>query len=359
MSSRAKGEVSGGLEPGVTESALWQEIQSQPEVVARLLRQGREPAGEMARVWRERRPAFVFIAARGSSDNAGRYGQYVLGGRHSLPTGLATPSLHTRYGTPPDYRGGAVIGISQSGQTPDILRVVEEAAAQGALTLAITNDAGSPLARAAQLCLPLGADEERSIAATKTYTAQLAGLALLSATLRGDELSELARLPAWMARTLEQASTLDAGPYREAERCAVLARGFNFATACEIALKLKELALLPAEPFSGADYRHGPIALAEEGSWAILVASRGPALEDVQELARELGAGGGRLLVIGNDAELGDRAEMHYSFPGEVPDWLSPIVAVLPGQVLSFRLAQARGLDPDHPRLDRKVTRTL
>lgn len=344
-----------------SESRLWQEIQSQPAVIARLLREGREVAQDIARAWRRRGPAFAMVAARGSSDNAGRYAQYVLGGRHRLPTGLATPSLHTRYGTPPDYSAGVVLGISQSGETPDIVAVVEEARTQGAMTVALTNEVESPLARAAEHCLPLGAGEEKSIAATKTYTAQVAGLALLSASLRAEssEALELEPLPTWMEETLSAAGPLDASALSTHERCTVLARGYNFATAHEIALKLKELALLPAEPFSGADYRHGPIALAEEGSWAVMVASRGKALQDVAALAGELKERRGRLLLISNEPKLAEGAELSFSYPAAVPDWLSPLLAVLPGQVLAYRLAQARGLDPDHPRLDRKVTRTL
>lgn len=343
----------------MSSSLLWGEIQSQPRILSNLLREGREAAGAIVKAWQRRKPAFAFVAARGSSDNAGRYAQYLLGSRHRLPIGLATPSLHTLYGASPDYGAGVVLGISQSGESPDIVRVVEDAAGQGALTVAITNRLDSPLARAAGYCLPLGVGEERSIAATKTYTAQLGALALLSVKLAGEEPVALERLPVWMAATLQAAEEVELGGLSAVERCPVLARGFNFATAHEVALKLKELALVAAEPFSAADYRHGPIALAQEGQWAVLVGSRGPPLEDIRRLAGELQDRGLRLLVVGNDPALSERAERSYAFPASVPEWLSPLVAILPGQVLAFRLAQARGLDPDRPPLDRKVTKTL
>jgi glucosamine--fructose-6-phosphate aminotransferase (isomerizing) len=340
----------------VPDSLLHREIGEQPGAVARFL------DNETARVARLTAPLrrtdlrFVFVVARGTSDNAARYAQYLFGALTGLPVALAAPSLVTLYGAPPRLRGALVVGISQSGRSPDVVETVAAARRAGAPTLAIVNDAGSPLARAAHDVLPLHAGEERSVAATKTYTAQLAAVALLAASLAGNRrvLADLQRIP----RAMEQALATEAAARRAARRLAgasravVLARGMNYPTAHEIALKLKELALLLAEPYSSADFRHGPIAMAERRLPAIVVSPRGsrPAAE-LDALAARLRAGRSPVISIGP------------SGPGSiplpaVPEILSPLVAVIPGQLLAFHAAKARGLDPDRPRGIRKVTKT-
>jgi glucosamine--fructose-6-phosphate aminotransferase (isomerizing) len=164
---------------------LAREIAEQPAVLAGLLAAERGRAEEIAAALRTREIAFVTIAARGTSDNAARYAQYLFGARNHLPVALATPALFTLYGAPPDLRRGLVVGVSQSGESPDILAVLAEGRRQGAPTLALTNFPDSPLGRAAEFVLPLRAGPERSVAATKTYTAQLLALAMLSAALEG------------------------------------------------------------------------------------------------------------------------------------------------------------------------------
>src|SRR5512135_1629104 len=170
----------------MTDSILLGEIHSQPTTLGRLLDEGHDEVERVAAALRPRGIRHVVIAARGSSDNAARYGQYVLGAFNAITVTLATPSLFTRYGAPPRMDGALVVGISQSGQSPDLVAVVEEGRRQGCPTLAITNVAGSPLSRMADHTLLLRAGEERSIAATKTYTAQLLTLAMLSAALADD-----------------------------------------------------------------------------------------------------------------------------------------------------------------------------
>ncbi len=210
---------------------------------------------------------YVLIAARGTSDNAARYAQYVFGAYNHIQVALATPSLYTLYGTPPDLRGALVVGISQSGQSPDIVSVLTTGRAQGRPTLAITNVPDSPLAQAADWVLPLGCGVERAVAATKTYTTSLAALALLSTALSGGEQrrgneqhrAELARVPEWMRQTLRSVEPQlpHVERYRYAGRSAVIGRGFNYATAFEVALKIKELSRVVTESYSSADFCMG------------------------------------------------------------------------------------------------------
>ncbi len=233
-------------------SYLEQEIYEQPEVMTRLLEMDRQGAQGLARAMREREVQYVMIAGRGTSDNAGRYAQYLFGSMNRLPVALAAPSLFSIYGTPPRFGNALVLAISQSGQSPDIVEVLAEARRQGALTAAITNAPGSPLAEQADHVLLLQAGDERSVAATKTYTAELAAVALLNAALSADagHMAALAAIPSAATRTLGLATDVArvAERYRFVDRLVVLGRGYNYATAFEIALKLKETNYIASEP---------------------------------------------------------------------------------------------------------------
>jgi glucosamine--fructose-6-phosphate aminotransferase (isomerizing) len=343
-------------------SVLHSEIQSQPDVVQNLLQTESAHIARIARAVAVRDPRYIVIAARGTSDNAARYGQYIFGAHNRLTTALAAPSLYSRFEATPRVDGALVIGISQSGQSPDIVQVLADARRQGAPTIAVTNDAQSPLALAAEHVIALHAGAERSVAATKTYTAQLTALTLLSAHLAEDaaRIAALEALPAAMRRALESEaqSQAAAAAIHDAARCVVLGRGFHYATAFETALKIKELTYLLAEPYSTADFAHGPIAMIEPGFPVIMIAA-GPTLrQESDELRASLAALGARVIVLG-DAHNPPRAGEHYiALPNELPEWLGPIAAILPGQLLAFHLAHARGADPDRPRTIRKVTLT-
>src|SRR5512134_2869961 len=266
-------------------SQVEKEIHEQPEALERLLRDGRESVEEVAARVRAYAPRYVVFAARGSSDNAARYAQYLFGTHNRLPVCLATPSLFTYYDAAPSLAGALVVGVSQSGQSPDIVAVVESGRRQGALTLAITNRPDSPLALAAEHTLPLLAGEERAVAATKTYTSQLCALAMLSAALEGGESrrEELARVPVLVERAIGLNTALDdkVARYRYAEHFVVVGRGFNYATAFEVALKMKETGYLIAEPYSPADLLHGPVAMIDRGFPALVVAPSGRVLADL------------------------------------------------------------------------------
>lgn len=341
--------------------SLWNEIVSQPRVLGTFLEERWDEVQEVAG-WMQSQPfSYVVIAARGSSDNAARYAEYLWGAHNRLSVALAAPSLYTLYESPPDLEGSLVIGISQSGESPDLLAVLEAATAQGRPTLSITNNPESPLARAADCHLHLSAGEELAVAATKSYTSQLLAVAGLSAALAGgSEPSESLRLvPDAVARSLEQMDSIRRGveTLTNHTRCVVIGRGYNHSTADEWALKIAELAYLVAQPFSAADFRHGPLAMAEDDLVVLAVATKGPLFQDVADLIETVQTRGARVVAISDRGDC--PADVLILLAHEVPEWLSPIPATVAAQVFSHQLAVARGLDPDHPRGLRKVTKTV
>jgi glutamine---fructose-6-phosphate transaminase (isomerizing) len=347
----------------VSDSQLYKEIHEQPEVVGRLLVAQRGTLAELARAVRERNVAQVLIAARGTSDNAGRYAQYALGARNRLLVSLAAPSLFTLHGSPPRIGNTLVIGISQSGRSPDIVAVLKEARRQGALTAVLTNDPRSDLAAHGDFVIDLGAGEEKSVAATKTYTAQLAAIALLSASLADDAegFASLDRLPAALGETLASCASPAAAVAERLcgmERAVVIGRGFNYATAFEMALKLKELTYTIVEPYSSADFQHGPLAMLEQGFPVLVLAARGQLQEDNRALLAKLTEHGAAVVGIGDDASALASAPQALAVPGGLPEWLSPLTHILPGQLLALNIAGLRGHDVDAPRSIRKVTKT-
>jgi len=342
---------------------LRDEILEQPAAVERLLAASGTSFAPVRAMLAQRRPRFAVIAARGSSDHAALYAQYLFGIRNGLAVALATPSAITLYGARPDYSDALVIAISQSGRSPDIVAVVDEARRQDAYTVVLTNDTSSPLADAADHVISLEAGPELATAATKTYTTELLAVALLSGALRElttDERDDVARLPGLMARALESEDDARsvAAEHADRTRCVVLGRGYCYATAREWALKLTEMAQLLAVPYSTADFEHGPMALAEKGFAVLAVAPSGPPLDAQREVLEQLrDVHRAQVLVISDDAAA--RAiDRGLAVPQGVPGWLAPVVDILPGQLYAYHLTRARGLDPDRPRTISKVTET-
>lgn len=342
---------------------LMQEIRQQPEILASLTSEHYGQFERAAATIRAHDITHVLIAARGTSDNAARYAQYLLGHQHRLPVALATPSLYTLYGTPPRLHDTLVVGISQSGTSPDIVTVLQDAREQGMLTLAITNAPDSPLAQSVELVLDCHAGVEHAVAATKTYTAQLAVVALLSAALGADGsiLATLHQLPQALEQTLANNAHLkDASVrYTDMSGTATIGRGFNYCTAFEIALKIGELAYVGATPYSSADFMHGPIALVDRGLPVVLIAPTGKTLPEMRALSGTLREREADLLVISDDADMLAMATVPMPLPAGIPEWASPLVAVIPGQLLAHHLASAKGYDPVRPRNLQKITKTL
>lgn len=352
------------------ESLLQKEINEQPAVLRRFIEEEVENVRTIAERIREAGVHYAVIAARGTSDNAAIYARYLLESLCDLPVSLAAPSIYTLYESPPTLKKALVVGISQSGEGADVTAVVEEGRRQGALTLALTNFQASPLAEAAEHTILLRAGEEKSVAATKTYTAQLYAMAWLAAFLKKEEGSPheaqereeaLRALPEQAAAVLalQELIAARAERYRYARHLVVVGRGFNYATAFEIALKLKELTYMVAESYSSADFRHGPIAIVEGGFPVLSIAPTGAALDHVASLIADLEARGAELLIVSDREALLEKARLPLRLPVTVEEWLSPILCVLPGQLLALHLALAKDVDPDNPRTLQKVTSTL
>lgn len=338
------------------------EVLEQPRVLENLLRHGRGAAEAAAQAIRRFGPEWLLIAGRGSSDNAARYAQYLFGVHNGLGVALAVPSLFTLYEASPRLSRALTIGISQSGQSPDVVSVVCAARAQGGITLAVSNEPDSPLSRAAEYALPLRAGQELAVAATKTYTAQLFALAMLSAALENnpERWAALACVPAWFDEVIASHPDLSeqAARFRGAQKLLVLGRGFNYATAFELALKLKETSYCLAEPYSVADLLHGPVAMIDGEFSVIVVAPSGRPLADVPALLALLEARGARVLAISDAPEVLTRVTSYIELPTGVPEWLSPLVAIVAGQLFAAAFALESGHDLDRPRGLSKVTLT-
>jgi glucosamine--fructose-6-phosphate aminotransferase (isomerizing) len=342
-------------------SWLEEELREQPAVLERLLRSQSETAREIASVFARDDVRYIVIASRGSSSNAARYAQYLLGRAHRVPVMFATPSLYTIYEQPPRLEGAVVLGISQSGASPDVASVLAEARRQGRPTVALTNAPDSPLAREADSVLLLEAGDERAVAATKTYMNSLGAIAMLFAAVDGTVAdAELHAMPDLLeqqiALSIESAPPLD--EYAEAVGATVVARGVNYGTAFEIALKIRELSGLVVEAYSPADLMHGPIAAIREGWPVFVVAPSGPARPSVEDLVLPLRERGARIIAVSDVAAVLRRAQTKLPLVPRVPEWLSPLTAVIPGQLTALRLAQQRGLDLDQPVGLAKVTLT-
>lgn len=342
---------------------LLAEIHQQAQVLERLLDLQMANIESIARELKKELPAYVFLAARGTSDNAGRYANYTWGSLNGLPVALATPSLFSIYRQPPRLKGALVVGISQSGQSPDIVSVLAEARRQGTRTLAIVNEPDSPLAEVADWVIDVQAGEEKAVAATKTYTAQLMAVAMLATALKDDlgMRKSLRQVSGWvrLALQLEEPINRLAERYRYLERCVVLGRGYNYATAFEWSLKLKELCYVVAEPYSSADFQHGPIAIVEHGFPILAIAPSGMVYPDLLALLSQLRQSQqAELVVISDQAEALQLAQSPMALPAGIPEWLSPLVTIVPGQLFAHALTRAKGYSTEAPRSLRKVTET-
>jgi len=343
-------------------SWLETELREQPAALAGLLERESDRVADVAAAFKREDVRYILIASRGSSSNAARYAQYLLGRANRVPVMFATPSLYTIYEQPPRLDGAVVVGISQSCASPYVAAVLAEGRRQGRPTIALTNDPASALAQQADALLPLDAGEERAVAATKTYLNSLGAIALLFTAI-GDDTAARAELRAMpeileeqIALSFETAPPLD--EYRDAVGATVVGRGVNYGTAFEIALKIRELSGLVVEAYSPADLLHGPIAAIQPDWPVIVVAPTGPARPSVEELALPLRERRARLIAVYDVEAVLRRAHTKLPLVARVPEWLSPLTAVIPGQLTAMRLAQLRGLDIDNPQGLHKVTLT-
>jgi glucosamine--fructose-6-phosphate aminotransferase (isomerizing) len=302
------------------------------------------------------------MVGHGSSDNAASYGVYAFG---LLPGWTAlrdSISLTVYYGARLDLSGSTVLGLSQSGRTPDVVEYVARARAGGAYTAALTNDPDSELAATAEAVLPLSAGDEQAVAATKTYLNQVAALGLLAAHAAGqgdryvDELRAVAKSLRKLIAELEGRITNVAIPFAFAGRMFVVGRGAEFATAREIALKLLETCRVAAEPLTATDLAHGPVAALDPLFPVWTVASDDETLPAVLEAASRAREAGATIIASGSAAEAVAGADYLLPVPKPPSPLLSPLLSVVPGQLFAWALARTKGLDPDEPRGLTKVT---
>lgn len=340
-------------------SLMLKEIQEQPDVLARILEEGWPDVAEVGRALRERGFRFAMLAARGTSDNAAYYAKYIFENVLGIPTAFASPSSSTLYGAEMDLRDVLVVGISQSGEGKDVLEFLRRARQTGAPALSITNNESSPLAEAADFHLPLRAGPERSVAATKTYTAELLVLYLLVRALRGEEDvgSDAKRLPGWMRQVLQEEWT-GVERYRYADYMTVVSRGYNLATAKEAALKLMETSYLVTGAFSAADLQHGPLAMIGRDFPVLAIVPSGKTYSGMMDLVSSLALERKAELLIVGDEEASASSCAFFPVAVSCPEELSPILLAIPPQLLAERLARMKGRDPDAPRGLSKVTAT-
>ena len=354
-------------------TAMRSEIEEIPDVVARLLAEGGPEVGRAATAIRAADPAWVSLVARGTSDHAAIHLRYLIETELGIPAGLAAPSTVTIYGADLRWRGGLVIAVSQSGRSPDLVAVIAAARAGGAITVAIVNDAASPLADAAEHVIDCRAGEERSVAATKSYVGQIAAGALLVAGLAPTAAlrDAMPGMPGLLADAFGAATAAihDDAPivaeFAASERSIVIGRGFEYPTALETALKLKETSRLFAEGYSSADFSHGPVVLT--GPEVPILAIRpdgrmGPLVDE--GIASALATGsvpwviGGSAVASGASAAIQPERLIALPLPADLPEALASLATILPGQLLAEAVARRRGYDPDAPPGLRKVTLT-
>jgi glucosamine--fructose-6-phosphate aminotransferase (isomerizing) len=343
----------------MADSKMYTEIREQPEVLERILNEGWTEVQSAARTLREEGLRWVMIAARGTSDNAALYAKYLFEALLGVPAALASPSAFTLYESRMNLEEVLVVGISQSGESQDVLETVRRSGELGASTLAVTNNEDSSMAEVAQHHFFLRAGKEESVAATKTYTAELLVLYLLVSALKGEVSlrDEVRELPGLLRDALE-AKWEGAERYRYAEYMVVTSRGYNLATAEEAALKLMETTYIVAQAFSAADLRHGPIAMIGRDFPVVVVAPPGKVQQDLRSLAENLKERGAEFVAISGDNFILENASAKFEIPAQCPEELSPILYAVPIQLFAENLARLKGLDPDSPRGLSKVTET-
>jgi glucosamine--fructose-6-phosphate aminotransferase (isomerizing) len=342
---------------------LRDEIFEQAVVTQKLLAEQWETIKKVAGEIQNRNIKYIFLTARGTSDNAGLYVKYLFGVNNRIPVALAAPSMFSIYQAPPRLEDSLVLAISQSGQSPDIIKVIDEGNRQGAMTLAITNKVDSPLASAAQYVIDIQAGEEKAVAATKTYTAELMAAAMLSVALSDNDqyLNLLRQTPDFINKVLDLEPIIKQAVERfyYMKQCVVVGRGYNYATAFEWALKLEEMTYTVSEPYSSADFLHGPIAMVELGFPVFFVAPSGLVFNQLYDLATELRDNKkASLLIVSDNDQVLKLSSAPLKLPENMPEWISPMVSIVPAQLFCLSLAKLRGLDTENPRGLSKVTLT-
>ena len=339
---------------------MLQEIAEQPDVLEVTIAAERDKLTPIGDFLRQKEIDLMILVARGSSDNAALFGRYLLEVTTGIPVSLAAPSIYTLYNAKLRLKRALVIGVSQSGEGDDINHVLEMSKQYGAFTMAITNEAGSTMAKIADETLLIHAGREKSVAATKTYTGQMLHFYMLASAI-GDRRLDYYKIPEFASKALELGDEVKALAQRYAfmENCVVVGRGMNYGNSYELALKLMETCYVVAERFSSADFFHGPLAIVERRFPVILFGPQGPTQKSSVDLLNQLKELGADSLAITNDDEVASLATQSLKLPAEIEEFLTPIPFIVPAQLFAAHLSEAKGLDPDAPRSLKKVTKTL
>jgi glucosamine--fructose-6-phosphate aminotransferase (isomerizing) len=344
-----------------------EEIRQQPDALEKTLASELHLIEELKRELATRRPRFLVLAARGTSDNAATFGRYLLEITTGIPVSLAAPSVMTLYGQRLALKDALVVAVSQSGESTDTNRVLEVAREEGALTVGITNEPDSSMAKLAEYPILVRAGKEKSVAATKTYTGQLLAFYLLAYAMGAPiDPDDLRQLPAYARAALHLEETIHerAERYRFMNHAVVIGRGLNYANAFEWALKLMETCYVVAERFSSADLLHGPIAMVEASFPTFLFAPPGVTWPSMESMLAKLADLKAETLVVTDLSQPAIPRSLvipeTLTFTGPLPaDVYTPIPYIIPAQLFAASLAEVKGLNPDQPRTLSKVTRTM
>lgn len=339
---------------------MLEEIAEQPAILEKTIRAERAKVEALGKSLRARDVDLIVLVARGSSDNAALFGRYLLEVTTGIPVSLAAPAVHTLYNANLNLSRAVVIGVSQSGEGTDINTVLERAKNSGALTVGITNEAESTMAKLADETLLIHAGREKSVAATKTYTGQMLHFYMLASALAGEKLA-FEKIPDFCEKALKLRPQVEnlVERYVFMENCVVVGRGMNYGNAYELALKLMETCYVVAERFSSADFFHGPLAIVERRFPVILFAPQGVTQRGNLDLLNRLKELHADCLSITNDAAVAKSSSRSLEMPAEIDEFLSPIPFIIPAQLFAGLLAAAKGINPDAPRSLSKVTRTI
>lgn len=344
---------------------MWKEIMEQPDVIRNCAKKNAAVMEDIVREFEKRKIDSVYIAARGTSDHAAVYGKYVFEVAAGIPVALAAPSVFTVYNKTLKLKNAIVIGISQSGKAEDVLKVLQSANQCGALTVSITNYPDSPLAKAAQFHLDCTAGEEKSVAATKTFTSEMYLIGTLAASIAHDDkaLEKYAGVPELIEETFGQADKIEklAQKCSFINECIVLGRGFNYAVALEAALKIMETTYVRAKAFASSDFYHGPMAILQKGIPVFLYAPSGKMEENMVETLEKVESESGAPAFVITDEKserIEKAADTVICIPRTGCDLISPFCCAAAAQMIACKLAQAKGLNPDKPHMLHKVTIT-
>ncbi|MFA6309188.1 MAG: SIS domain-containing protein [Clostridia bacterium] len=341
---------------------MWDEISEQPVRLMKCYDSNKETIKKIVGEIKGKNISSVMIAARGTSDHAGMYAKYLIEYELGLPVALADSSIVTIYRRKMNLKNSLVIGISQSGAAQDVLEVLKDAENSGALTVSITNDEASPLAKGARYHLYCNAGPEKSVAATKTCSTEMFALANLISEWSGNEemKKELLTVPENITKLFDKKDYIisRADRYRFMNECFVLARGINYPIAIEAALKFQETSYVKAQAYATSDFQHGPYAMIQKDTPVFVFAPNGPSLKDTTSMIEKLKNSEADIIVFSNNKEVLAMGNISYEIPQTSNDMISPFYNLVMAQLFACRLSLAKGLNPDSPRSLSKVTIT-